>query len=79
MRSNNCCQPGVAVSAGAAAQLSNGQALQQTLRAKLSAASGVNMDTEMSHMIELQNAYSANARIIGTVQTLFTDLLQMIR
>ena len=68
-----------AVSAGASAQLSNGQALQQTLRAKLSAASGVNMDTEMSHMIELQNAYSANARIIGTVQTLFTDLLQMIR
>ena len=60
-------------------ELSGGQALQQTLRARLSAASGVNMDTEMSHMIQLQNAYSANARIISTVQSLFADLLQIIR
>ena len=30
-------------------------------------------------MIQLQNAYAANARIITTVQNLLTQLLQAIR
>ncbi|MSP02623.1 MAG: hypothetical protein EXR07_16470 [Acetobacteraceae bacterium] len=68
-----------AVSATAARQLSIEQAVQTTLTNNLTASSGVNMDTEMSHMIQLQNAYGANARIIAAVQALFAELLQAVR
>jgi flagellar hook-associated protein 1 len=68
-----------AVSAAASGQLSSGQALQTTLNANVSTVSGVNMDTEMSTMIELENAYGANARVIATVQAMFTQLLQVIQ
>ncbi len=52
--------------------------MQTTLASKLSAQSGVNMDTEMSHMIQLQNAYGANAKIISAVQAMWTQLLQSV-
>jgi flagellar hook-associated protein 1 len=66
-------------SATATSDLTTQQALQTSLAAKISAVSGVNMDTEMSHMIALQNAYSANARVIAAVQSMFNQLLQAIR
>ncbi len=65
-------------SATASAQLSTEQAVQTTLQGKLTAETGVNMDTEMSDMIALQNAYGANAKIIGAVQGMFTTLLGMV-
>ncbi len=55
------------------------QAVQTTLSSKLSTKSGVNMDTEMSNMIQLQNAYGANARIISTMQAMFNQLLQAVQ
>jgi len=55
------------------------QAVQTTLAGKLSAQSGVNMDTEMSHMILLQNAYTANARIIAAVQAIWAQLMQTVQ
>jgi flagellar hook-associated protein 1 FlgK len=67
------------VSAAATGQLSSEQALQATLNANVTAVSGVNMDTEMSTMIELENAYGANARVISTVQAMFAQLLQVIQ
>jgi flagellar hook-associated protein 1 len=68
-----------AVSAAATNQLSTEQALQTTLTSNLTQASGVNMDTEMTRMIQLQNAYGANARIVTTVQALFTQLLAAVQ
>ena len=59
--------------------LTTDQALQASLNAKVSSVSGVNMDTEMSHMLSLQNAYTANARVINAVQTMFNQLLQAIQ
>ena len=53
-------------------------AVQTTLASKLSAQSGVNMDTEMSNMIQLQNAYGANARVIAAVQAMWDQLLQSV-
>ncbi len=50
---------------------------QTALQQSLSVQSGVSMDTELSHMITLQNAYSANARVITTMQSLWTQLLQL--
>ena len=67
------------VSAAASGQLTTEQAVQATLTKSLAVSSGVNMDTEMAHMIQLQNAYGASARIISTVQALFSQLLQSMR
>ena len=63
-------------SAATTTQADTEQAVQTTLASKLSAQSGVNMDTEMSHMIQLQNAYGANARVIAAIQAMWTQLLQ---
>jgi len=65
-------------SAVTSTQADTEQAVQTTLANKLSTQSGVNMDTEMSHMIQLQNAYGANARIITAVQAMFNQLLQAV-
>jgi flagellar hook-associated protein 1 FlgK len=65
-------------SAAATTQADTEQAVQTTFASKLSAQSGVNMDTEMAHMIQLQNAYGANARVMSAVQAMFTQLLQSI-
>lgn len=66
-------------SASVTANLATQQALQTSLSTKASAVSGVSMDSEMSLMLSLQNAYSANARIISTVQTMFTQILQAVQ
>jgi flagellar hook-associated protein 1 FlgK len=66
-------------SATVTGQLTTEQALQTSLTAKISSVSGVNMDTEMSQMIGLQNAYGANARVIAAVQAMFTQLLQAVQ
>jgi flagellar hook-associated protein 1 FlgK len=62
-------------SASVQSNFSNEQAVQTTLQGKLADSSSVSIDTEMSQMITLQNAYSANARIIGTAQAMWSDLL----
>jgi flagellar hook-associated protein 1 FlgK len=66
-------------SATATSQLGTEQAVQTTLTTKLSAQSGVNMDTEMSTMIQLQNAYGANAKVIAAVQAMWTQLLSTVQ
>ncbi len=53
--------------------------MQSALQSRMSANSGVSMDTEMSHMIQLQNLYTANARLISAVQTMWTQTLQMVQ
>ena len=68
-----------AASATATAQLSTEQAVQTTLQGKLTSQSGVNMDTEMSQMIALQNAYGANAKVIAAVQAMYTQLLSAVQ
>jgi flagellar hook-associated protein 1 len=59
--------------------LTTEQALQTSLQAKVASVSGVNMDTEMSLMLTLQNAYSANARVISAAQSMFNQLLQSVQ
>jgi flagellar hook-associated protein 1 FlgK len=60
-------------------QLTNEQAFQSTLQTQLSSGSGVSIDNEMSNMLQLQNAYGANAKIITAVQALFADILAMVQ
>ena len=65
--------------ANAATNLQQGQdtvlsALQQSFNDQ----SGVNIDTQMSNFIALQNAYGANARVMTTIQEMMTTLLQVV-
>lgn len=60
-------------------QLATEQTVQTTLGSRLSAQCGVDMDTEMSAMIALQNAYGANAKIISAVQSMWSQLLNAVQ
>ncbi|MCO5131031.1 MAG: flagellar hook-associated protein FlgK [Xanthobacteraceae bacterium] len=65
--------------AAAAQQLADGQSVVlSTLQGKMDAASGVNIDDEMAHLLALQNAYSANARVMSAVKDMYAMLLQAI-
>jgi len=63
--------------ATAAKQLADGQdVVLNTLQNKMSASSGVNIDDEMAHLLALQSAYSANARVMSSVKQMYDTLLQ---
>jgi flagellar hook-associated protein 1 len=63
--------------AASAKQLSDGQnVVLNTLQAKFTATSGVNIDEEMAHLLSLQNAYAANARVMSTVNQMYQTLMQ---
>ncbi|MGY3451231.1 flagellar hook-associated protein FlgK [Bradyrhizobium sp. USDA 4353] len=60
-----------------ATQLSQGQSVVvSTLKEKFHATAGVNMDSEMSNLIQVQNTYAANAHIMSVVQSMMQSLLQ---
>ena len=42
----------------------------------MNATSGVNIDDEMAHLLALQNAYSANARVMSSIKQMYDLLLQ---
>ena len=63
--------------ATAASNLQQGQStVVSALQQRFNDQSGVNIDTEMSNLIALQNAYGANARVMTTVQQMMQTLLQ---
>jgi flagellar hook-associated protein 1 len=63
--------------ANAATNLQQGQdTVLSALQQRFNDQSGVNIDTEMSNLIALQNAYGANARVMTTIQQMMTTLLQ---
>jgi flagellar hook-associated protein 1 FlgK len=51
--------------------------LTQTSQA-LSNATGVNIDDQMSQMLELENSYQASAKLISTINSMFGALLQAV-
>jgi flagellar hook-associated protein 1 FlgK len=60
-----------------ASQLQQGQSVVvSTLQAKFNSTASVNLDSEMSNLIQLQNAYAANAHVMSVVQSMMTTLLQ---
>jgi len=63
--------------ASQATQLQQGQdVVVSTLQQKFNSTSGVNIDTEMSNLIALQNSYAANAHVMSVVQSMMNTLLQ---
>jgi len=60
-----------------AKQLQQGQSVVvSTLQQKFNSTSAVNIDTEMSNLIAVQNTYAANAHIMSVVQSMMNTLLQ---
>jgi flagellar hook-associated protein 1 FlgK len=77
---SNYLQQFLSVQANASTQataLQQGQSVVvSTLQAKFNSTSSVNLDSEMSNLIQLQNAYAANAHVMSVVQSMMTTLLQ---
>ncbi len=53
--------------------------LKAGLERRVAARSGVDVDGEMAAMVQLQNAYAANAKVMGTVQQMWDQLLAALR
>ena len=77
---SNYLQQFLSVQANASTQataLQQGQSVVvSTLQAKFNSTSSVNLDSEMSNLIQLQNAYAANAHVMSVVQSMMNTLLQ---
>ncbi|WP_404403207.1 flagellar hook-associated protein FlgK [Pelagibacterium halotolerans] len=56
---------------------SQNMATLESVVTKMNSEYGVNVDEEMARLIELQNAYSASARVVSTVQELIDALMRM--
>jgi flagellar hook-associated protein 1 FlgK len=64
----------------AATNLQQGQdTVVSALQQRFNQQSGVNIDTELSNLIALQNAYGANARVMSTIQSMMSTLLQAMQ
>lgn len=66
-----------AVSAAATSQNDTQQLTMETLQQQLDSEYGVNVDEEMARLMELQNAYAANSRVISVVQELLNRLMEL--
>ena len=64
--------------AAAAASLRDGQAVVvDALRQRMNDVSQVNIDEEMTNLLRLQSAYSANARVLAAVRDMLDTLLRL--
>ncbi len=59
--------------------VSSFEIIRDTLQAQFDADAGVDIDTEMSNLLILETAYSANARVLTTVQELMDIMLNIGR
>ena len=66
------------IAANAASNLQAGQDIVvNALQTRFNSTSAVSVDTEMAHLLTLQNAYGANARVMSTVKAMLDALLQI--
>ena len=69
-------QQGNVVAQALAQNETQGQVMQ-ALTQRLDGEYGVDVDEEMGRLMELQNAYAANARVLGAIQELLQQLIQI--
>lgn len=63
----------------AEAQRNDEQSFRDLIQKEFMDQSSVNIDEELSHLIVVQTAYSASARMISAIDDLFTELLNAFR
>ncbi|HWK47023.1 MAG TPA: flagellar hook-associated protein FlgK [Stellaceae bacterium] len=61
-----------------AANLTNQTSIQTSLDQKVASVSGVNTDQEFTHLTQLQQSYSANAKVLQTAKSLFNTLFAAV-
>ena len=66
-------------SAAAGAAVTTAKALSDGLEARFTRQSRVDVDGEMASLVQLQNAYAANARVLSTAQTMWDTLFGSVR
>lgn len=66
-------------SAAASTAVATATQFIQGLEARFSRESRVDVDSEMASLIQLQNAYAANARVMSTAQSMWTTLFDSVR
>lgn len=59
--------------------LASQEIVSKSLQDRFDSETGVNVDSELSNLLVLQNAYSANARVMTTVSQLFDVLMSIGR
>lgn len=63
-----------------ATSLQQGQdVVLNSLQQRMDSNSGVNIDEEMSNLLNLQNAYAANARVMSTIKEMLDTLMQVMQ
>ena len=67
------------IAAAASGAATHSTALRNQFDTLLQKAEGVNVDSEMANMVQLQNAYAANARVLTAVQSMWDALLGAVR
>jgi flagellar hook-associated protein 1 FlgK len=66
-------------SAAAASALETAKQFSEGLEARFTRESRVDVDSEMASLIQLQNAYAANARVMTTAQSMWTTFFESVR
>jgi flagellar hook-associated protein 1 FlgK len=57
----------------------NAEATQTRTKAALLSGTGVNLDSEMSTMLNLEKSYQASAKVLTTINQMLGDLMQIVR
>ena len=73
-----CRAPGGQSASEASTEQTNSTATQTSVSTALGNVTNVSVDTEMSKMVALENSYSANAKVITAVQSMFSDILAAV-
>ena len=60
----------------ASSQVTATSAVAAAATTALSNATGVNLDEQLSSMLDIEHAYQASAQLMNTVNTMYTSLLQ---
>lgn len=60
-------------------QVTNLQTFGTQITQAIATTSEVNLDTELSNMVVLQNLYASNARVVTTTQKMLDDLLGLVQ
>lgn len=58
--------------------LSTATSIQTSLSTKVSSVSGVDINSQMAAIVALKNSYSANAKVVSMVQSMFSTLLDAV-
>jgi flagellar hook-associated protein 1 FlgK len=66
-----------AQSQNATSALNTQQVIQNNLQSQVTSTSSVNMDTQLSQLVQIQAAYQANARVMTVAQSMLTTLMQI--